>query len=59
MKLKNGLELTWESLDSQERMVMLYAACWLLVTLVTAVARGSRERMRREIVEELRGGSEA
>jgi hypothetical protein len=56
-KLRNGLELTWDSLDAQERQVVLYFVVYTLVTLFAAVARASRERLKRELREEIASGS--
>ena len=59
VKIRNGLELTWDSLDSQERQVILYLVCYLVLVAVTALQRASRERLKRELREEMslaRGG---
>lgn len=56
-KLRNGIELTWDSLDSQERQVVLYFVVYTLVTLAATLARASRERLKRELREEISGAA--
>jgi hypothetical protein len=56
-KIRNGVELTWDSLDQQERQVVLYFVVYTLVTLFAAAARASRERLKRELREELHSGA--
>lgn len=55
VKLRNGAALTWESFNSQERILVMYAAAWLLIMLVSTLVQRSREQMKREIREELAG----
>lgn len=57
LKIRNGLELTWDSLDGQERALVLYAVGWLVVMLLAGAARRSREQLRRDILEELGSGA--
>ena len=57
VKIRNGLELTWDSLDGQERALVLYAVGWLVVMLLAGAARRSREQLRRDILEELGSGA--
>ena len=54
-KIRNGVELTWDSLDTQERQVVLYFVVYTLVTVVATLARASRERLKRELREEING----
>lgn len=53
VKLRNGLELTWDSLDTGERRLVVYALCYLAVSLLLARRGAARERLKREIMEEL------
>jgi ABC-type branched-subunit amino acid transport system substrate-binding protein len=53
VKARNALELFWDSLDAQERQVVAYMAVYMLVAAVTALQRVSRERLKRELREEL------
>ena len=55
IKVRNALELLWDSLDSEERRMLAYAVGYLVVTLVVAYQRSSRDRLVRELREELRG----
>lgn len=58
IKVRNAAELLWDSLDAQERQVVLYFAFYMLVSIVAALQHSSRERMKRELREELtRGGA--
>lgn len=52
-KVKNAAELLWESLDSQERQVLLYGLAYLLVTALSVLQQTSRERLKRELREEI------
>lgn len=52
-KIRNAAELCWDSLDSQERQVLLYLAAYVLFTAWAAWSHGSRERLKRELREEI------
>lgn len=51
VKLKNAAELFWESLDEQERIMLLYAGCSLMLTLAGSVAERRRQRQRTQTLE--------
>lgn len=55
-KMANAGELLWDSLDHRERVLVAYAAAWVLLLAVFAVQRRSRERFRRELLAELTTG---
>lgn len=52
VKIKNAVELLWESLDSQERQVVLYFALYVLVSLLAAFREADRSKLKRELREE-------
>lgn len=52
-KIRNAAELCWESLDSQERQVLIYVAAYIVFTAWAAWQHGSRERLKRELREEI------
>lgn len=56
LKIRNGLELTWDSLDQGERKLVLYVALYLALSLALTLRKSSRERLKRELREELVGG---
>lgn len=53
IKARNAGELFWESLDSQERVMVLYFLGYLMLTVALALQRASRERLKAELREEL------
>lgn len=53
VKARNAAELFWDSLDAQERIVVLYFLGYLALTVTLAVQRASRERLKAELREEL------
>lgn len=53
VKARNAGELFWESLDSQERIMVLYFLGYLMLTVALAVQRASRERLKAELREEM------
>jgi hypothetical protein len=57
LKIRNAGELLWESLDRQERLVAFYALGWAALMVALALHRSSRERLKRELVDELTGGA--
>ena len=57
VKVRNAAELLWESLDSRERAVVAYAAAWAAFAIALSLRQRSREKLRREIVEEIAGAS--
>ena len=56
VKAKNAAELFWDSLDSEEKRLVLVYAAYLIGSLLVAWQRGSRERLKREIREEIASG---
>jgi uncharacterized heparinase superfamily protein len=53
VKVRNSLELFWETLDASERATVAYALAWLLVIAAASVLRSSRERLKAELRAEL------
>lgn len=53
VKARNAGELFWESLDSQERIMVLYFLGYVALTVALAVQRASRERLKAELRNEL------
>jgi hypothetical protein len=53
VKVRNAGELLWESLDSRERMLLVYACAWIGFVAVLSAQRRSRERFRQSIVDEV------
>lgn len=58
-KAVDAATMFWQSLDSRERMLLGYAAAWLLLTLLAGARRYDRERLKQELREELANGSRA
>jgi hypothetical protein len=60
VKVKNAAELFWESLDTQERVLIAYMAATVLISVFGAAQKRSRQRLkdelRDEITREVRGG---
>ena len=54
-KFADAGSMLWQALDERERALVLYAGAWVLFAVAAAMARRSRERLRREILEELDG----
>lgn len=52
-KIANAGELLWDSLDSQERTVLLYLAGYLLLMVAAGLRRRSRDNLKRELRDEL------
>lgn len=52
-KIRNAAELLWDSLDSQERQVLVYFLAYIAFTALVAWQHGSRERLKRELREEI------
>jgi ABC-type nitrate/sulfonate/bicarbonate transport system permease component len=59
VKFKNAAELLWDSLDTQERMILAYIVGSVLVSVIASASSRSRERLkdelRSEIEESIRG----
>jgi hypothetical protein len=58
-KLVDALSMFWQSLDEQEKRIVLYLGCYFAVTTALAYARARRERMIAELREELAHGAVA
>lgn len=56
VKVRNAGELLWDSLDSQERAIVGFACFYLTVTMLALLRSASRERMKRELREEIAAG---
>jgi len=56
VKVKNALELLWESLDTQERVLLGYLLLSVAVTVAGSAQKKSRARLKQEILEELQHG---
>lgn len=54
VKVRNAGELLWDSLDTQERLVLCYVVVSLLVSLCAAIGKATRERVSDEVVLRLR-----
>lgn len=58
-KLSDAALMFWQACDERERRIVVYAAAYLVVTVAITMQRGSRERLRRELREELLHGAHA
>lgn len=56
VKIRNSGQLFWETLDAEERRVIVYLAVYLGVTLLLGARTRMREQLKAEIREELRAG---
>jgi hypothetical protein len=54
-KLTDALRMFWETCDEHERRLLIYAAAYLVAVILIGLQRSRDERLRRVIVEELRG----
>lgn len=52
VKLKNAMELLWDSLDSEERRVLVYALAWFGLSVFAAVRRAQRDAFKREVLRD-------
>lgn len=53
VKIRNAAELLWDSLDSQERLLVGYVVGYVALLVFCAYARRSRENLKRELMAEL------
>lgn len=53
VKIRNSLELFWDSLDPNERFVCAYALASLAVWLLVHAREAEREQLKRELRDEL------
>lgn len=53
-KLRNGLELTWDSLDAQERQLVAYVVVYALIYLLSTLRKARRQIQTMDILEQLR-----
>jgi streptomycin 6-kinase len=58
-KLTDALSMFWQALDDEERRVVIYLAAYTLASVALTMQRGSRERMKRELREEMLRGAVA
>lgn len=58
-KAANAAELFWSSLNEDERRLVVYGLAWVAASVAAMVARANRDRIKREIVEELTAGARA
>ena len=54
-KLTDAGSMFWQSLDERERMLVLYFAGYVLLSLALAAQRSSRERLKQELRDEMVG----
>lgn len=52
-KVCNAGELLWDSLDGRERMIVAYAAAWVLFAVGLTWRRRQLERTRRQLVADV------
>lgn len=52
-KAKNALELFWDSLDPQERMIVAYLAASAVVSVWTVLGEAAWQRRKLGLLEEL------
>lgn len=57
VKFRNAAELFWDSLDTQERQIVLYFLVYLCVSTLAMMQRLSREKLKRELREEITRGA--
>lgn len=55
-KFADAGHMLWLNLDEREKMMLLYLLGFVCLTVVARISQGSRDRLRREIMEELRDG---
>lgn len=53
VKIRNAGELLWDSLDTQERMFLLYLVGSVVLSLMVSGQKKRREQLKDEIVTEL------
>jgi len=57
-KLWDALSMFWQSLDEQERRMLVYFGVYVAVSLLVSAQQRSRERLKVELREEIaRGGA--
>lgn len=54
-KICNSSALFWDTLDSRERMILVYAGAWVMLVGALSMQRRSRERFRQSVIDELAG----
>lgn len=52
-KLRDALAMFWLNLDDDERRLLAYAGCYLAASVLLAWQRSSRERLKRELRDEM------
>lgn len=53
VKLKNSVELFWETCDTEEKRMVAYFVAWALVSILLAVQRAQREAFKREVLSDV------
>ena len=56
-KLMDALSMFWQSLDEQERRVLVYMGVYFGLSMLVAAQQRSRERLKAELRAELHGGT--
>jgi len=56
-KARDAALMFWQALDERERMLVLYAAGYLALLVISSSVRRSRERLKQELRDELAGGA--
>ena len=55
VKFRNAAELFWDSLDSEEKRLLVIYGAYLVASVVLSMQGRARDKMKRELLEELRG----
>lgn len=55
-KLTDAASMFWLSLDQRERVMIGYAAAWVALVVFAGARRRDRDRLKRELLEELVAG---
>lgn len=53
VKIRNAAELLWDSLDTQERVIVAYIVGSLAVSLLAAHQRKARAQLKEELIAEV------
>lgn len=56
-KLRDAGSMFWSALDEQQRRVVLYVGAYVALTALIAWQHGSREKLKRELREEIHAGA--
>lgn len=58
VKLRNAADLLWDSLDGQERFVLVYTLLSLAFALLVRARQVEREQLKRELLDELQAADD-